>query len=87
MKPRRCANKVTATPVETVVDSTSARRLFNGGFLSCYLSGGSVSETCQQGNALARLMIQHHGAIIPKSITDTLSNPIKSKPCLQLMTN
>ncbi|PMG99412.1 sugar kinase [Vibrio lentus] len=69
--------KVTTTPVETVVDSTSAGDSFNGGFLSCYLAGGSVSEACQQGNALARLVIQHHGAIIPKAITDTLSNPIK----------
>ncbi|TVU66144.1 sugar kinase [Vibrio atlanticus] len=66
--------KITTTPVETVVDSTSAGDSFNGGFLSCYLAGGSVSEACQQGNALARLVIQHHGAIIPKSITDTLSN-------------
>ncbi|MCZ8489071.1 PfkB family carbohydrate kinase [Vibrio lentus] len=32
---------------ETVVDSTSAGDSFNGGFLSCYLAGGSVSEACQ----------------------------------------
>jgi 2-dehydro-3-deoxygluconokinase len=69
--------KITTTPIETVVDSTSAGDSFNGGFLSCYLSGGSIEEACQQGNALARLVIQHHGAIIPKAITDTLSNPIK----------
>ncbi|MEZ9287580.1 sugar kinase [Vibrio lentus] len=75
--PKDVPIKVTTTPVETVVDSTSAGDSFNGGFLSCYLSGGSVSEACQQGNALARLVIQHHGAIIPKAITDTLSNPIK----------
>ena len=61
-------------PVNIVVDSTSAGDSFNGGFLSCYLSGGSVLESCHQGNALARLVIQHQGAIIPKSITDTLIN-------------
>lgn len=66
--------KITTTPVETVVDSTSAGDSFNGGFLSCYLAGGSIEEACHQGNTLARLVIQHHGAIIPKSITDTLSN-------------
>ncbi|CAH6839135.1 2-dehydro-3-deoxygluconokinase [Vibrio chagasii] len=66
--------KITTTPVETVVDSTSAGDSFNGGFLSCYLAGGSIEEACHQGNALARLVIQHHGAIIPKPITDTLSN-------------
>ncbi|MFS1860595.1 sugar kinase [Vibrio lentus] len=75
--PKDVPIKVTTTPVETVVDSTSAGDSFNGGFLSCYLAGGSVSKACQQGNALARLVIQHHGAIIPKAITDTLSNPIK----------
>ena len=72
--PKDVPIKVTTTPVETVVDSTSAGDSFNGGFLSCYLAGGSVSEACHQGNALAGLVIQHHGAIIPKSITDTLSN-------------
>lgn len=63
---------IETTPVETVIDSTSAGDSFNGGFLSCYLSGGSVEQACRQGNALARLVIQHHGAIIPKTITDTL---------------
>lgn len=58
--------------VETVVDTTSAGDSFNGGFLSCYLTGGSVVEACRRGNALAGLVIQHHGAIIPKYITDTL---------------
>ncbi|WP_286302987.1 sugar kinase [Vibrio apostichopi] len=75
--PAQTPNLIETTPVETVVDSTSAGDSFNGGFLSCYLAGGSVVEACQQGNALARLVIQHHGAIIPKTITDTLSNPIK----------
>ncbi|GGK22080.1 sugar kinase [Aliivibrio fischeri] len=58
--------------VETVVDTTSAGDSFNGGFLSCYLAGDSVVEACRRGNALAGLVIQHHGAIIPKHITDTL---------------
>ncbi|NOJ06053.1 sugar kinase [Vibrio splendidus] len=75
--PAQTPSLIETTPVETVVDSTSAGDSFNGGFLSCYLAGGSVAEACQQGNALARLVIQHHGAIIPKTITDTLSNPIK----------
>ena len=63
---------IETTQVETVIDSTSAGDSFNGGFLSCYLSGGSVEQACRKGNALARLVIQHHGAIIPKTITDTL---------------
>jgi 2-dehydro-3-deoxygluconokinase len=65
---------IATSPVDIVVDSTSAGDSFNGGFLSCYLSGGSVVASCHQGNALARLVIQHHGAIIPKEMTDTLFN-------------
>ncbi|MCG9554300.1 sugar kinase [Vibrio sp. Isolate31] len=72
--PEKAPSLIKTTPVETVIDSTSAGDSFNGGFLSCYLSGGSVEQACRKGNALARLVIQHHGAIIPKSITDTLSN-------------
>ncbi|OEE91958.1 sugar kinase [Vibrio crassostreae] len=72
--PAQTPSLIETTPVETVVDSTSAGDSFNGGFLSCYLSGGSVQQACRKGNALARLVIQHHGAIIPKPITDTLSN-------------
>lgn len=70
--PAHTPSLIETTPVETVVDSTSAGDSFNGGFLSCYLSGGSIEQACHQGNALARLVIHHHGAIIPKSITDTL---------------
>lgn len=70
--PEKAPSLIETTPVETVIDSTSAGDSFNGGFLSCYLSGGSVEQACRQGNALARLVIQHHGAIIPKTITDTL---------------
>ena len=61
--------------VEKVVDTTSAGDSFNGGFLSCYLTEGSMIEACRQGNTLAGLVIQHHGSIIPKVITDTLSIP------------
>ena len=70
--PEKAPSLIETTPVETVIDSTSAGDSFNGGFLSCYLSGGSVEQACRQGNALARLVLQHHGAIIPKTITDTL---------------
>ncbi|MCY9825795.1 sugar kinase [Vibrio chagasii] len=70
--PEKAPSLIETTPVETVIDSTSAGDSFNGGFLSCYLSGGSVEQACRQGNALARLVIQHHGAIIPKTITNTL---------------
>ncbi|WP_117235576.1 sugar kinase [Vibrio maerlii] len=64
---------VPTTPVETVVDTTSAGDSFNGGFLSCYLAGGNLEQSCQRGNALAGVVIQHRGAIIPKSATDVVT--------------
>lgn len=68
---------IPTTPVTNVVDTTSAGDSFNGGFLARYLTGGSVAQACQHGNALAGLVIQHHGAIIPQSVTDTLSTLIE----------
>lgn len=64
---------VATTPVETVIDTTSAGDSFNGGFLSCYLAGGPLKQSCQRGNALAHVVIQHRGAIIPKSATDVVT--------------
>jgi 2-dehydro-3-deoxygluconokinase len=68
---------IPTTPVTNVVDTTSAGDSFNGGFLARYLTGGSVTQACHHGNALAGLVIQHHGAIIPQSVTDTLSTLIE----------
>ena len=65
---------VSTVPVSTVVDTTSAGDSFNGGFLSAYANGDSLTEACQKGNQLAGLVIQHKGAIIPKVITDQLLN-------------
>lgn len=64
---------VPTTPIETVVDTTSAGDSFNGGFLSCYLAGGSLEQSCQRGNALAGVVIQHRGAIIPITATDVVT--------------
>ncbi|MFT7559984.1 MAG: sugar/nucleoside kinase (ribokinase family) [Flavobacteriales bacterium] len=74
------SERILVEPVEKVIDSTSAGDSFNGGFLACYLTGGTVRESCSQGNALARLVIQHQGAIIPESITATLKTKTKTKP-------
>nr|WP_319552163.1 sugar kinase [uncultured Vibrio sp.] len=64
---------VPTMPVESVVDTTSAGDSFNGGFLSCYLAGGSLKQSCQRGNALASVVIQHRGAIVTKSATDVVT--------------
>ncbi|UJF17618.1 sugar kinase [Vibrio sp. SS-MA-C1-2] len=64
---------VATTPVQNVVDTTSAGDSFNGGFLAHYLQGAVISDASQRGNALAGIVIQHKGAIISKSATDTVT--------------
>ncbi|WNJ94206.1 sugar kinase [Vibrio ruber] len=63
------AQTVATTPVEQVVDTTSAGDSFNGGFLSAYLAGYDLVEACQRGNKLAGTVIQHRGAIIDNIYT------------------
>ena len=63
---------VPTTPVEHVVDTTSAGDSFNAGFLAGYLQGKPLAVCCRQGNQLAGIVIQHKGAIIDKSATDHL---------------
>lgn len=62
---------VETTLIENVVDTTSAGDSFNGGFLATYLEDGDVRRACHNGNQLAGEVIQHKGAIISKSHTNT----------------
>ncbi|WP_107851675.1 sugar kinase [Oceanimonas marisflavi] len=64
---------VATTPVEQVVDTTSAGDSFNAGFLAGYLQEQSPEQCCRQGNALAGLVIRHKGAIIPAAATAGLN--------------
>ncbi|OAJ93854.1 sugar kinase [Vibrio bivalvicida] len=63
--------QVETTLIENVVDTTSAGDSFNGGFLAAYLEDGDVKRACHNGNQLAGEVIQHKGAIISKSHTNT----------------
>ncbi|GAK85536.1 2-dehydro-3-deoxygluconate kinase [Vibrio ponticus] len=63
---------IPTTPVETVVDTTSAGDSFNAGFLAGYLQGKDVEQCSRQGHQLAGIVIQHKGAIIPKQATDVI---------------
>ncbi|OEE87320.1 sugar kinase [Vibrio crassostreae] len=60
---------VPTLPVDHVVDTTSAGDSFNGGFLSAYLAGEDLTKSCQRGNTMAGIVIQHRGAIIAKELT------------------
>ncbi|OBT28900.1 sugar kinase [Vibrio splendidus] len=62
---------VPTQPIDSVVDTTSAGDSFNGGFLSAYLAGEDLITSCQRGNTMAGVVIQHRGAIIAKELTQT----------------
>jgi 2-dehydro-3-deoxygluconokinase len=61
--------KIAAAPVATVTDTTAAGDAFNAGFLAAWLKGHGPEDCCRAANALAGVVIQHRGAIIPASAT------------------
>jgi len=52
---------------ENVVDTTAAGDSFSAGYLAVRLTGGSAEEAAQRGHLTASTVIQHRGAIIPRS--------------------
>ena len=53
-----------------VVDTTAAGDSFNAGYLAGMQLGMKMSECCRYGNLVAAEVIQHKGAIIPRSNTE-----------------
>ena len=64
--------EVAASPVSGVVDTTAAGDAFNAAFLAGWLTGLDARGSCSLGNALAGIVIQHRGAIIPVDATPVL---------------
>ncbi|MGR5503190.1 sugar kinase [Vibrio sp. DNB22_10_4] len=62
---------IPTVPVD-VVDSTAAGDSYNAGFLSHYLNGFELTKCCEAGNKVAGIVVQHRGAIAPKSETEHL---------------
>ena len=59
--------------IAQVLDTTAAGDSFNAAFLAAWLSGRRPDECCKAGNALAGVVIQHRGAIIPATATPSLA--------------
>jgi 2-dehydro-3-deoxygluconokinase len=55
------------------IDTTAAGDSFNAGFLTRRLSGDDPAKAAEFGHRLAGIVIQHRGAIVPKSATVMLS--------------
>ena len=63
---------IATTPVEVVIDTTSAGDSFNAGFLAGYLQDKDAQQCSRQGHQLAGIVIQHKGAIIPTQATEAV---------------
>lgn len=63
---------IPTTPVNPVIDTTSAGDSFNGGYLAKRALGESPGMAAQFAHRLAGTVIQYKGAIIPKSVTSQL---------------
>lgn len=53
--------------VPRVVDTTAAGDSFAGAYLAMRLAGGSADASAAAGNRLAACVVQHRGALIPRS--------------------
>lgn len=67
------ANYVAPKPVTNVVDTTAAGDSFSAGFLAKRLTGGNAQEAAFSGHCMAGQVIQHKGAIIPRSVMPELT--------------
>ena len=56
-----------ADPSAPVVDTTGAGDAFNAGYLAARLAGQEPAEAVAAGRRLAGIVVQHRGAIIPRS--------------------
>jgi 2-dehydro-3-deoxygluconokinase len=59
--------EIAAHPVRKVIDTTAAGDSFSAAYLARRLRGGSPVDAAEAGHRLASLVIQHPGALIPRS--------------------
>lgn len=65
-------SEVELTPVDKVIDTTSAGDAFNGVFLGAFLNGESQENCVKKAAQCAGFVIQHPGAIVDKNAYSSL---------------
>lgn len=69
---------VPASPPRSIVDTTGAGDAFNAGYLGMRLRGGSQLEAARLAHALAAIVIEHPGAIVPAEATSAIGAAFES---------
>lgn len=64
-------SRVPVPPVDNVIDTTGAGDTFNAGYLAARLQGASPEESAANGTRCARVVIQHRGGVIGKTLFES----------------
>ena len=67
--------EVPAEAVTNIVDTTAAGDSFSAAYLACRLQGGDPDLAAQWGHRLAAQVVQHRGALIPRTAMPFLKMP------------
>ena len=67
--------EVPASSVENVVDTSAAGDSFNAAYLAARLAGAGATAAARAGHALAGVVIQHRGTIIPRAAMPAVRLP------------